>query len=341
MIGASGAELREGRINLRDLTPPGHEDADGRAREELASSGVFRTYGKEFLRRDGRRVAVLLGGARLPPPQEGDVSFVLDITERRAVEEERARLVRELREAVRARDDFLAVAAHELRTPLTPLRLHVQSLQRALDRSDPERTNPARLAARLSTVDASVRRLERLIDRLLDVSRLTVGRLRLELEDVDLASVVREVVERARAEADPAGSSIALRAEQAVVGRWDRLRLEQAATNLLSNAIKYGGGKPIEVEVGGDEERAWLVVRDHGIGIPPDEQARIFERFERLAPVRNFGGFGLGLWIVRQIIEAQGGVIEVDSRPGEGSCFTVRLPLRPATEAEAAEQTMH
>jgi signal transduction histidine kinase len=112
--------------------------------------------------------------------------------------------------------------------------------------------------------------------------------------------------------------------------------------NLLSNALKYGERQPVEIAIEGDETTVRLTVRDHGIGIPPDAQERIFQRFERLVPVRHFGGFGLGLWIVRQIIEAHGGRVEVESRPEEGSTFTVELPRvvimdRP-TEAETGSE---
>lgn len=129
---------------------------------------------------------------------------------------------------------------------------------------------------------------------------------------------------------------LSLYADQPLVGWWDSLRLEQIVTNLLSNAIKYGGEKAIEIRVGLSEEgMARLVVRDHGIGIAKEHQAQIFDRFERLVSGRHYGGFGLGLWIVRQIIEAHGGRIGVFSEPGAGSSFTVDLPLggSPAQEA--------
>jgi len=339
MIGGTREELREKQLNLRDMTPPEFDDVDARAREEYTREGVFRTYGKEFMRRDGRRVAVLLGGASLSP-EPGAVSFVLDISERRAVEQERAQLVAELREAVRARDDFLAVAAHELRTPLTPLRLHLGALQRSIERGEcGEMDEPAaeRLRGKLKGLETALTRTERLVDKLLDVSRLTVGRLQLELEEVDLAQLARETAERMRGELEQAGSALTIDAAAPIVGRWDRTRLDQVVSNLLSNAIKYGAGKPIEVAVGGDGQRAFLTVRDHGVGIARDEQTRIFDRFERLEPVRNFAGFGLGLWIVRQVIEAQGGTIELESNPGEGSSFTVKLPLQPPAQDQPAQ----
>ena len=109
-------------------------------------------------------------------------------------------------------------------------------------------------------------------------------------------------------------------------GKWDRLRLDQIVTNLLSNAMKYGSGEPIEVAMTGTPEAVRLEVRDHGIGIAPEHQSRIFDRFERAVSGRHYGGLGLGLWIVRQILDALGGSIRVRSAPGEGSTFTVELP---------------
>ena len=168
------------------------------------------------------------------------------------------------------------------------------------------------------------------MDNLLDVSRLTSGRLDLELEHVDFASVVHTVVELFREELD--GRQVTVRATKAI-GHWDRLRLEQIVMNLLSNAIKYGNGKPIEIELDVDGDRARLAVTDHGIGIDVDSQKRLFGRFERAVSGLQYGGFGLGLWIARQIVDSMGGEISVDSRPGEGSTFSVTLPLAPPTAA--------
>ena len=160
----------------------------------------------------------------------------------------------------------------------------------------------------------------------MDVSRITAGRLRLELEEIDLAAVVRDVVGRLGEEASRAHSSIEVSAVTAVVGMWDLIRVEQVVTNLLTNAFKFGDGKPIEVTV---EERGSigrLVVVDHGIGIAPEDLERIFHRYEQATSSRAVGGLGLGLYIARQIIEAHGGTIRVESQPGAGSTFTIDLP---------------
>lgn len=181
--------------------------------------------------------------------------------------------------------------------------------------------------SQIESVDRSLSRLGRLINDLLDVSRLRVGRLQIDREDVDLAALTRDVVDRHAAEISRARCAVAVHAPEPVVGRWDRPRLDQIITNLVSNAIKYGQGGPVEISVSREGFEGRLSVRDHGIGIDTGEQARIFERFERAVSSRNYGGLGLGLWIVRQLVEAHGGRIFVESRQGEGALFAVVLPL--------------
>lgn len=331
MVGFSKDELRVGHINWRELTPPECDAADGRALAELRSTSVCQMYEKEFVRRDGSRVSVLMGSALLDGPEEGGISFALDITERKQVESERARLVRELRQAVRVRDDFLSIAAHELKTPLTPLRIQTEGILRAIRKGECESLDLERLARRLEVIQRSVVRMERLIENLLDVSRVTRGRLELECEEFDLAAAARGVTERMREEFERTGCMLSVQADSQVVGRWDRLRIEQIVENLLSNAIKYGAGKPIELLVEVDERApsrvARISVQDHGMGIAKEAQVRIFDKFERVAPMRHFGGLGLGLWIVRQIVQAHGGEIEVMSELEQGARFTVTLPL--------------
>jgi len=255
---------------------------------------------------------------------EADVRLLAEqVGERLALAIEGAQLLRRSREAVALRDEFLSVASHELRTPLTAMRLAHQTLLRMA--AQPGCISPQALSL-ARAADRHEQRLSRLIDALLDVTRIEARRLSLELETVDLAALTHEAVALAGPEAERAGSKIVLRPSGPVEGRWDRGRLEQVLSNLLSNAIKYGAGQPIEVEVRADAEWAELSVRDEGIGIPAERQRMVFERFERAVSSKHYAGLGLGLFIVRGIVNALGGEVRLKSEPGSGSTFTVRLP---------------
>jgi two-component system, LuxR family, sensor kinase FixL len=167
-----------------------------------------------------------------------------------------------------------------------------------------------------------------LVGELLDVSRMRLGRLELAFEPGDLCEIARETVSHLRAEIEKSGSRLLLDLVP-TYGRFDRTRLEQVITNLLANAAKFGQGKPITIHVSPDGERARLRVTDRGIGISAEDQARVFERFERAVTSEHFGGLGLGLYIARQIVEAHGGEIRVESAPGTGTSFVVLLPREP------------
>ncbi|AKJ08182.1 PAS domain S-box-containing protein [Archangium gephyra] len=257
--------------------------------------------------------------------EEWELRLAEDLARRAASSVDNARLFREAKEAVQVRDEFLSIASHELKTPLTPLRLKLHSLRRSA-RTRSGDLDSGTLLEHLDVAERQVSRLSRLIDSLLDVSRIGAGKLELDWEDVDLVEVVREVVGRFEPQATKAGCRVTVSAPGPVLGRWDRLRLDQVVTNLLTNALKYGAGKPVELSVTTQAGHAVLLVHDQGIGIEPGNLSRIFERFERAVSERHYGGLGLGLYITRTIVQALGGTIEARSTPGEGSTFSVSLP---------------
>ncbi len=232
-----------------------------------------------------------------------------------------------LQAAMTARDEFLAVACHELNTPLTALTLQLQSMQRRGGAPD---------AARVDAAARQVCRLNKLVGELLDVAHLRDDSVRLEPETFDLAALVREVAGRLAAELVRSGSSLELRVDGPCIGAWDRMRVEQAFTSLLSNAIKYGLGNPIDVSLSSEGGIARVSVHDHGIGIAPADQERIFERFERVVRSDHYSGLGLGLWSARRVIEASGGKVLVYSSRESGSTFTMELPGCRQAEVSAA-----
>jgi signal transduction histidine kinase len=255
-----------------------------------------------------------------------DLAMAADLGRRAGVAIENALLYRRAERAVRLRDDFLSTASHELRTPLSALLIQLGGLERTLERDRPPITEDGRVMKKVSGALRHTNRLTRLVDSLLDVSRLSARRLHMQPETVDLTELVRDVCERFAEECRNAGCTLTVDAPTGAVGTWDRMRIEQVITNLMSNAMKYGSRNPIEVSVSADDETAVVVVRDHGIGIAPEDQHRIFQQFERAVSTQNYGGLGLGLYISRQIVEAHGGSIQVESTPGAGASFRLALP---------------
>ena len=252
-----------------------------------------------------------------------DVALIEEVARRASLAVDNALLYRESQEAIRLRDEFLTVASHELKTPLTVFRLQLELLDRGLS-EDTRR----QVAGRLLTARQQVRRLHALVESLLDVSLLAAGGLTLEPSPVDLGGLVREKLGTLQEEFRRAGSPVTFEVRSEVVGLWDATRLSQSIGHLLSNAARYGAGKPIHVHVEAEGGKARVRVRDEGIGIAPEHLDHIFERFGRAVSERNYGGLGLGLYLTRRIIEAMGGAVRVESQPGQGSLFTLELPLR-------------
>ena len=242
-------------------------------------------------------------------------------------------LIETLIAAVRVRDELISITAHELRTPMTPILLQVERLLATTRRG----TRRDQFAAMIQELDLLRRLIQNYIRRattLLDVSRTTSGKLQLDLALVDFSGVVRQIIDELSTGARLAACDIATSIEDGVVGLWDQLGIEEIVENLLSNAIKYGAGRPIDIALSCDGVAAWLEVTDRGIGISEEDQARVFGRFERAVAQRHQGGFGIGLWLVQQLVKAMGGKISIKSRTGEGSVFTVMLPLKPSVPDE-------
>jgi two-component system, OmpR family, sensor kinase len=230
------------------------------------------------------------------------------------------------REAIAARDAFIATAIHELLNPMTPIAVQVARLREQAGNSGLQSEGLERLGLMV----------ERYVQRartLLEVSRINAGGRQLSPEPVDLSSLVQQTVERHAPIAEWSRCDLHVSIEPVVEGAWDRLAVEQIIENLISNAIKYGAGQPVRIEVKASESAAHVTIQDHGGGISGDDQARIFGRFEQAARSTGQGGFGVGLWVVRQLVEVMSGNITVASRLGEGSTFSVILP-RDRTWAE-------
>ena len=237
-----------------------------------------------------------------------------------------------LRAAIRARDNFISIAAHELRNPMTPLLGQINLLRKNARLAGD--AVPEHISHGIERLDLIVRRYIRRTTTLLDISRLTSGNFRLNPAIVDISKVISDVVADFAFHAETAGSVLSVTIANDIVGLFDRTAVEEIAENLVSNAVKYGGGKPIDVTLTRDASQIKLQVRDRGLGISTKDQARIFEQFERLVTGRSTAGFGLGLWVVGQLSDSMGGTIEVESHLGEGSTFTVRLPLQTTTGNE-------
>lgn len=305
------------------------EEVDGHAHEVLAETRVDAPGGSAcLLPLHGRdtRFGLMGFGWSNRAPQEDDVALATAVAARVSVALENARLYEQTTEAVAAREEFISIAAHELRTPLTSLQLRLQSIQREGGFDD-------RLRERLGRALDQTTRLSRLVDLLLDVSRVQAGALRLQRQPVRLAQLAQDVVERFAEQARQAGSALHLEVRGDPVGDYDRLRIEQVLTNLLSNALKFGKGRPVSVVVEAENGEARLVVHDEGLGVNEATRAKLFDRFWRGVSVEHFGGLGLGLYLSRHLVEAHGGHIVALEKTGPGATFVVTLPLAaPAVE---------
>ncbi|MGA3121026.1 MAG: HAMP domain-containing sensor histidine kinase [Polyangiaceae bacterium] len=258
------------------------------------------------------------------PPGDARHDLHAEVQRLRRAQRTAQRTIRELRAAVAARDEFIAIVSRELRNPTGAI---VVSASHLIYKAGREPDLPAWLTPRLLTLERQTRSFVRRATTLMDVSRLASGNLRLDRDVVSLSDIVSDVARELATEADHAGCELRLSIEPDVVGTWDRVALEQITIDLMSNAIKYGADRPVETSVTSTGEDATIEVRDHGAGISEVDRCRIFEPFERaVVPRRSKPGFGLGLWITRQLVVAHRGEVAVQSQSGIGSVFTVSLP---------------
>jgi signal transduction histidine kinase/DNA-binding response OmpR family regulator len=324
--------LRQGRSWLADvmtceLIDQAHFSPE--CRQAIDRIGI-QTFIAVPMRAHGRTLGVIcLGGTQQGRHfNQEDLEFAEAMAERAAFALDSARLYRDAQAALASRDDFLLIAAHELRTPLTSLMLQIHTVNRRMSQACIEPSIKDGLQHRMQCLSKQSERIAHLIDAMLDVACIASGHFAVNLANVDFVEVVREVLNQLETSGDLARSHCDVRTQtpKKIMGQWDRNRLEQLLHHLLANAIKYGAGQPVHIFLHETEKEVTLTVQDRGIGIDEGAQSRIFERFARAISTHNYGGLGVGLYVVRQIAEAMGGRIGVQSQPGGGATFTVVLP---------------
>ncbi len=298
----------------------------------LAGEGELNVEFKIVNRQGGERW-VLARGKTLRTAEEGKEKLIginIDLTEQKLIEEKLRQTETNLLKALEVRDEFLAIASHELKTPLTSLKLQIQMFQRTMLREGHDERGDDKIRAFVERGGRQVDRLTRLVDDMLDISRIRTGKLTLKKELCDLSPMLKEIIARNREQFILSGSGEPLLQEFATVqGLWDPLRIDQVLTNIISNGIRYGLGNPISIAIQRISENVRISVKDHGQGIQAADQRKIFERYERGILSREASGLGLGLFITKQIVEAHGGRIWVESEFQMGSTFFVDLPALP------------
>lgn len=258
---------------------------------------------------------------------DADLKLAEELGRRAGAAVENSYLYEEARRAIKMRDEFLSVASHELKTPLTSLKLKNQLRKRNIEKDFSTMFSVDKLKTYFDDDERQLNRLVKLIDDMLDITRLNAGKFQLNFVDMNINLLMNDVVERLMPQIQSQNINIKIVAHAEIVGVWDRHLIDQVFVNLLTNAIKYGEGKPIDISIDKNSTAAFITVKDQGIGIAPKDQERVFKRFERAVSPMGISGLGLGLHIARQLINAHDGNITVKSEFGKGSSFTVELPL--------------
>ncbi|MBN3908848.1 MAG: PAS domain-containing protein [Nostoc sp. NMS1] len=339
MVGYTREELLAGKVRRKQMTPPEYHALDRQGIEQLLTVGVCNPFEKEYIRKDGSRIPILIGGALVEKNPPSWICFILDLTPRKQLEKTLRQQAEELKQANRNKDEFLAILSHELRSPLNPI-LGWSSLLKSR-KFDEATTNRA-----LETIERNTQLQIQLIDELLDVSRIIRGKLNLTFATVNLASVIDAALETVRLIAESKSIQIKIQLDPNV-GKvsGDYYRLQQVVGNLLSNAVKFTpshGSVEVSLSSSGEltSHSALIQVKDTGQGISPEFLPHVFEYFRQAdsSTTKKFGGLGLGLAIVRHLVELHGGTITAAS-PGEGqgAIFTVRLPVMK--ESRGDEET--
>ncbi|PHJ58973.1 histidine kinase [Nostoc linckia z18] len=329
MVGYTREELLTFKVRRQDITPPEYHALDVQSMEQLLAVGVFSAYEKEYIRKDGSRIPILIGGAMVTRSPISWICFIIDLTPRKQLEKALRQQAEELKQANRNKDEFLAILSHELRSPLNPI-LGWSSLLRSR-KFDENTTNRA-----LETIERNTQLQIQLIDELLDVSRIIRGKLNLTFAPVNPLAVIEAALETVRLIAETKSIQIKTHFDTNV-GKisGDFYRLQQVVGNLLSNAVKFTptqGTVEVSLALTQDLTSQWAViqVKDTGQGISPEFLPHVFEYFRQAdsSTTRKFGGLGLGLAIVRHLVELHGGTAIADSPGiGQGAIFTVKLPL--------------
>jgi PAS domain S-box-containing protein len=315
MISYSQPELATGEIKWDDITPPEYWKDDEKAIKQLLTQGYAVPWEKEFIKKDGSQIPVIIGAALLNKDTTECIAFVLDITERKKLEQRK--------------DEFIGIASHELKTPLTSIKGYTQILERIIHQMGDDK-----LKLYLKKTNTYIDRLNSLIADLLDVSKIQAGKLQMDFSTFDFDKLVDAGIETMQH--TNMKHKIVKEGEVHTRIYGDKHRLEQVFTNLLSNAIKYSpDADKVVVTVSKDKDRVKVAVKDFGVGIPKAKISKLFDRFYRVEETsKRFSGLGIGLYISCEIIKRHGGDMRVESDYGKGSTFYFTLPIKQKPEEE-------